>query len=209
MATRPAWTIRNNRVVSGYFDFEWFPGFSVSQKQRSISSLHKEIIAQTKGVPLEVSTKSIYQLGYDLSAFSLKLEGKTLENIYQSSKVYENGGPYLDLLKVDPGKAKRDPRHKSSGVFKGYQYKDLFWEAEPKTAFYDYIYVQAVIEKFGTDLNFGQFNWFTDIEFNPKKSINCQARAITLYKLLQGIGLIKVCSDPTIWIKLHKTFVCD
>lgn len=209
MATRPAWTIRNNRVISESFDFEWFSGFSISQKQRSISALHNEIIAQTKGTPLEISTKSIYQLGYDLSAFSLTLEGKTLENIYQSSKVYENGGPYLDLLLVKPGSAKRDPRHQSSGAFKGYQYKDMFWAAELKTAFYDYIYTQAVLEKFGANVNFGKFNWFTDIEFNPKKSINCQARAITLYKLLQERRFLSVCSDPNAWLRLHKTYVCD
>ena len=49
-------------------------------------------------------------LGVKLSAFNLKLNGYTLENIFQSSKVFSNGGPYRDLMNVAPKEAKRDGR---------------------------------------------------------------------------------------------------
>ena len=65
-------------------------------------------------------------------------------------------------------------------------HEELEWPLEPKTAFYDYIYVKAVIDNFGYEVNLDEYRWFTDIVFNPNKSINCQARAIALYKLLQS-----------------------
>lgn len=38
MAKRPAFFIRQGKVVSEIYTFEWFSGFAVSQKQKSIKS---------------------------------------------------------------------------------------------------------------------------------------------------------------------------
>lgn len=57
---------------------------------------------------LTVCTKSRNPLGVKFSVFSLKLDGYTLENIFQSSKVFTGGGAYRDLLDVLPKYAKRD-----------------------------------------------------------------------------------------------------
>jgi len=35
------------------------------------------------------------------------------------------------------------------------------------------------------------YSGFTDIEFNPKKSINCQAYSVALYVSLEKSGLLK------------------
>ena len=43
-----------------------------------------------------------------------------------------------------------------------------------------FIYISALIKNFGYDLNISEYQWFTDIEFNPEKSINCQARTCAL-----------------------------
>lgn len=108
MAIRPAYYIKNGQIIKSDYEFQWFSGFSLAQKQRSIAALHNAIIsANQEANPLEISTKGTIDLGRKLSAFNLKLNGYTLENIFQSSKVFSNGGPYHDLLNVSPKDAKK------------------------------------------------------------------------------------------------------
>ncbi len=187
MADRPAFFICQGKVVSEIYSFEWFPGFAVSQKQKSIESLHSAIVkTDTNARPLEISTKSKEVIGVNLSAFNLKLNGYLLENIFQSAKVFENGGPYLDLLDVLPKEAKRDERLHHSGDLRAFRYQNEDFPLIPKTAFYDFIYISAVKESFAADeINvISNYNYFTDIEFNPAKSINTQARTAALIKLI-------------------------
>lgn len=187
MAERPVFFIYEGKVVSKMFLFEWFPGFAVSQKQKSVESLHDAILkADADARPLEISTKSKETVGVKLSAFNLKLNNHTLENIFQSAKVFERGGPYLDLLEVLPKEAKHDKRLHDSGNLKAFHYQNMEFPLIPKTAFYDYIYIAAVKESLTVqELNeISNYNYFTDIEFNPAKSINTQARTVTLIKLI-------------------------
>lgn len=212
MASRPAWHIINGQVKSEEFEFKWNGGFAVSQKRKNIMALHDCIFGKYREKALEISTKSEVELGNKLSAFNLKLNGIYLENIFQSSKKYENGGPYLDLLDVEPKDAKRDERHKTSGKLMSFVYNKDEWSLLPKTCFYDYIYFKAVVEKFGIDLDLSDYEWFTDIEFNPKKSLNCQARSVTIYKLIQElIKSDKLTLDEVLikdnFVKFHNEFV--
>lgn len=187
MAQRPAFFIRQGKVVSDMYSFEWFSGFAVSQKQKSIKSLHNAIIkTDVNAKPLEISTKSMENIGTKLSAFNLKINNYALENIFQSSKVFEKGGPYLDLLDRLPKEAKRDERLRNSGILKAFRYQNEEFPLIPQTVFYDFIYITAIKESFTIDeineiLN---YNYFTDIEFNPAKSINTQARAAALLRLI-------------------------
>ena len=72
MAKRPAFFIRQEKVVQDIFSFEWFSGFAISQKQKSIESLHHAILkADADARPLEISTKSREAIGVNLSAFNL------------------------------------------------------------------------------------------------------------------------------------------
>ena len=203
MAERPAWTIENGIVISWNFEFTWNGGFAVSQKRKNINNLHQSILVGTGNRALEVSSKGEVELGNQLSAFNMRTNGVFIENVFQSSKQYENGGPYLDLLNVEPKDAKRDERHKTSGRLVAFVRDNVEWPLEPKTAFYDYIYVKTVVENFGCGLDLTEYQWFTDIEFNPKKSLNCQARAITIYQLIQEMGTFEVLNDRSAWIKLH------
>ncbi|MCI8327315.1 MAG: hypothetical protein HFI37_06020, partial [Lachnospiraceae bacterium] len=58
MAKRPAFFVRQGKVISEMYSFEWYPGFAVSQKQKSIKSLHNAIKkADLNARPLEISTK--------------------------------------------------------------------------------------------------------------------------------------------------------
>ena len=95
MAERPVFSICDSKVVSKMYSFEW---------QLNLHKAVKEADAQAN--PLEISSKSANPLGVKLSAFNLCLNNHTLENIFQSAKLFENGGPYLDLLEVPPREAK-------------------------------------------------------------------------------------------------------
>ena len=187
MAKRPAFFVHQGKVVSEIYSFEWYPGFAVSQKQKSIKSLHNAIIkADVDAKPLEISTKSIEAIGVKLSAFNLQIDNDTLENIFQSAKVFEKGGPYLDLLDMSPKEAKRDERLRNSGSLKAFCYQNEDFPLIPQTVFYDFIYLTAIkksltVDEINTIL---QYNYFTDIEFNPAKSINTQAKAAALLKLI-------------------------
>lgn len=187
MAERPVYYVRNGKANVRNYSFEWFSGFAVSQKQKSIDSLHNAVLKSDNNAnPLEVSTKSKNSLGVKLSAFNLKLNNYPLENIFQSSKVFTGGGAYIDLLEVSPKDAKRDIRLKNSGALKSFIYNGETFPIIPKTVFYDYIYIKAVKESL-TDEEIQEirnYNYFTDIEFNPNKSINTQAKSVALIRLM-------------------------
>ncbi len=210
MAQRPVFFIRQGKVLSEMISFEWFPGFAISQKQRSIESLHGAIRKAYIGAkPLEISTKSKENIGNKLSAFDLRLNDHTLENIFQSSKVFENGGPYLDLLEVPPRDAKRDERLRNSGSLKAFCYQNETFPLEPKTVFYDFIYIAAAKRSLSAEeiREITNYNFFTDIEFNPAKSINTQARSAALIRLISDeFGALPDLSKEE-FIRYHKKHV--
>lgn len=169
-------------------DFKYYSGFSTSQKLKTIESFHHEILQKYKNLKvLEISTKSNEELGQKLSAFNLKSETInkkipfTVETAFQSSKVFENGGPYKDLLEKTSKEAKTDERLRTSGKIISFNFFNKDYPTEPKTLFYDWLYIN-VLEK-NKDLHKAlfQYNCFTDIEFNPAKSINCQAHSVALF----------------------------
>ena len=179
-------------------EFEYFNGFAVSQKQKSIRSLHENVNKMDKSLEiLEVSTKSTNPTGVALSAFNLKFyeintdKEYPLENIFQSSKVFERGGPYRDLLNVHPKDAKRDERLKSSGNLIHFNYNGTIWEKEPKTMFYDWIYMSSLYRNESLSKKILEYNAFTDIEFNQEKSINCQARSAAIFVSLCKLGKLE------------------
>ena len=181
MAERPIYIPRYESellVETKYIEFEWFPGLAPIQKQKSIKSLHQS--AKESGIcrhPLEVSSKSIEALGVELSAFNLKVKTEkhnrefTVESAYQSSKVFQNGGPYKDLLYGPSLAAKKDPRLKDSGAIIGFEFFGTTWDLEPRTAFYDWLYINALRKNPNAVEELDGFDGFTDIEFNPKKSL--------------------------------------
>lgn len=184
-------------VKEELIDFEWHKGMAVSQKQKSVRSLHnaaKEQIEELK--ILEISTKSEDSLGVQLSAFNLQVKLKSghelpLENVFHASKVFENGGPFKELLSIPTHEVKRDPRLLESGNLIGFSSKGKMWPLTPKTIFYDWLYVNTLMSKSELKSQITDYNAFTDIEFNPKKSINCQARSAALFVSLTRKGLLK------------------
>jgi hypothetical protein len=174
-------------VLERYVDFQWHSGFAKSQKQKSIRDLHEMALRDYHVQnPLEVSSKSEDPLGVSLSSFNLKFttnRGRTLtvEAAFQGSKVFKNGGPYTDIFEKLPMDAKRDERLKSSGDLTKFKFYGQDWDLEPKTAFYDWLYINALLKNPEIASLVTDHDGFTDIEFNPEKSINCQARSVALY----------------------------
>jgi hypothetical protein len=177
-------------------EFKWYPGFAKSQLQKSVRSLHKA--AKRLGISpiLEISGKSILPVGVSLSAFNLKfqaLSGKTMsvECAYQGSKVFEKGGPYHDLYGVSSKEAKTDERLQKSGKLIGFNYCGDDVPIEPKTVFYDCLYIMALWQnKRNLAPELRKFQGFSDIVFNPKRSFNCQARAAAIFVSLSKNQLL-------------------
>ena len=178
-------------------EFKWHPGFAKSQMQKSIASLHEAAEKLKKISPiLEISGKSISELGNSLSAFKLLLktpDGQTMsvECAYQGSKVFENGGPYHELYSASSRAAKTDERLRNSGELVAFNFCGEDFPIEPKTAFYDWLYMTALCQK-KTDFmkELEAFQGFSDIVFNPNRSLNCQARAAALFVALSKNDLI-------------------
>jgi hypothetical protein len=165
----------------------WHPGFAVSQKKKNIAALHESAARAGYTPLLEVSTKSDEKLGQRLSAFNLKvrraeLREMPLEMAFQGSKVFEKGGPFIDLYDAEDARdAKRDPRLRESGPLKGFQFGSLWFPLEPLTGFYDWLYITALYEhRDWLQKRILRYAGFTDIEFNPERSLNCQARSCAL-----------------------------
>lgn len=194
MAIRPIFIAEaqgSARVRVKSVDFSWYAGMAKSRRQMSMRSLHNATRAlhPDAGI-LEVSRMSDEPLGEQLSAFNLRAtqipsEAEiSVESAFQASKVFERGGPFPDLLELRPADAKRDCRLKESGRLIGFQHLGERWPAEPPTAFYDWIYINALYQHPELANAVTDYDIFTDIAFNPKKSINCQANAVALYVAL-------------------------
>ncbi|MGE0123628.1 MAG: hypothetical protein AB7U25_11880 [Vicinamibacterales bacterium] len=176
-------------VKEVYVDFQWHPGFAPVQKRKNVAALHAAAAKSGYAPLLEISTKSEEKLGRHLSAFHLKVPSASLgpiplEVAFQGSKVFERGGPYTDLYSVDAREAKRDPRLKESGRLLEFRFGSVSFHTEPKTAFYDWLYVSAIFPHRDWLERLTRYAGFSDIEFNPQRSINCQARSCALFVAL-------------------------
>lgn len=189
-------------------NFEWYPGYSIKQKQKSILSLHEVAKKQNINKILEISTKSDKEIGIKLSAFNLIAELNngdkiSVESAYQGSKIFEKGGPFRDLFYKLGREIKRDKRLYDSGRLIGFYFNDIKWELEPKNAFYDWLYINALYKQPELSYELLKYDGFSDIEFNPNRSINCQARAAALFVSLVKRNLIdKVISDRNKYLEL-------
>lgn len=198
MAERPVFVPRTDgqRLVEEVLlRFSWHPGFAPSQKKKNVVALHEAARLKGYGRVLEVSTKSGERLGQKLSAFHLKVEVEgrdpiPLESAYQGSKVFEHGGPFVDLYDAEPREARRDPRLKTSGALRGFEFCSDFWQLEPKTAFYDWLYIRAIYEHRDYLQRLTEYDAFSDIEFNPGVSLNCQARSCAMFVSLLRKNLL-------------------
>ena len=199
MANRPVYTPQKNGklgVTEVGIDFQWFPGMSKTQKQKSITSLHAAAEERNIFPILEISSKSEQELGVSLSAFNLLITTKkqkrtfSVESAFQSSKVFQRGGPFIDLLDKTSREAKKDIRLKESGNLLKFVFFSTEFSLKPRTLFYDWLYINALNQNEELAEQVLKYSGFTDIEFNPKKSINCQAYSAALFVSLSYASLL-------------------
>ncbi|MGH7231175.1 MAG: DarT1-associated NADAR antitoxin family protein [Nitrospiraceae bacterium] len=174
--------------------FTWNPGMAPSQKKKNIAALHKAASLRGLEPILEISSKSEKEIGRRLSAFNLMIifDGReiSIESAFQASKVFERGGPFKDLSTKGSRDARRDPRLKECGRLIGFEYEGERYSIWPKTAFYDWLYLNALFRDRDSLTEILYFAGFSDIEFNPSRSINCQARSCATFVALNTRGLL-------------------
>lgn len=186
MAIRPVFMPKHNavgiRVVN--VEFEWFPGFSVAQKQRSIGALHAAFAAEyPEAHVLEISSKSPIATGVALSAFNLTADGLpcvagpfTVEAAFQGSKVFEHGGPFHELIGSDSRRARKDERLQSSGALTAFQFGQQVFPLLPRTFFYDWLYINVLLKNTALIEALSAYTAFTDIESNLTLNVHLTAR---------------------------------
>ena len=180
--------------------FNWYPGFSVSQKQRSIHSLHKEFKEKFGNLKvLEVSTASEEEFGKECSAFNLQLTLRngnkySVESLFQSSKVFKNYGRVNQDLDLDAKAVKRQVRSiEVNDKLIEFDFLGVKFPLLPRTYFYNWLYVNALFQNTELSNFILQYDAFTDINFNPNKSINCQARSVAIAVCLNKAGMLEEC----------------
>jgi hypothetical protein len=218
MAERPVFvpTADTAQLVEEHFlPLKWHSGFAASQKKKNIIALHEAAAEQGLKPLLEISTKSDHKRGRHMSAFHMtvpttKYGRIKLELAFQGSKVFERGGPFVDLYSKsdkEVGEAKRDKRLVESGRLVGFQFEGMEFPLEPKTAFYDWLYINVLKDYRDWAPALYTYAGFTDVEFNPFKSINCQARSAALFvSLLKRNLLNEAIESQANFIKLLLKF---
>ena len=192
MAERPVFIPENSGqklVVERMIPFVWNPGLAPSQKKKNVIALHESAELRNLKPILEVSSKSEHDHGQKLSAMNLNsiVGGReiSLESAFQGSKIFEGGGPYNDIYNLSGREARKDSRLRNSGAIIGFHFEGEDFSRLPVTAFYDWLYINSLYRQSNLTENLRNFAGFTDIEFNPKRSINCQARSCATYVALE------------------------
>ena len=220
MATRPIFIPTNPDLSNSHItiddltktqniDFTWHTGLTISDKQQSITSLHEnaKLIDNISKI-LEISTRSTERIGVALSAFNLKIKSAkgrqfSVESVYQSSKVFNSSQGEIQYLE-----AKTDSRLKTSGniiAFRTFGKKEKEWSINPISAYYNWIYLNALMQHPEYHEPLLEYHAFTDIEFNPKKSLNCQAYAAALFCSLYKNDLLEeIMKTPQNFLSLYQ-----
>ena len=72
-----------------------------------------------------------------------------------------------------------------------FKFMDVKFPLNPKSLYYDYLYILALFQNSSIANEVLRYDCFTDIEFNPQKSLNCQARSVAIFVSLYKKGLLE------------------
>ena len=130
----------------------------------------------------------------------------TLYTGFQGSKKFQNGGPFEELFFDYTLHPKRYERLKESGDFIGFELFGKSYSTTPTTYFYDWLYITALKQNKALAIELSEYEIFTDIEFNPKKSFSCQAKSVALFLGLQKAGILEQATkDADSFLEFYKT----
>lgn len=195
-AIRPIFIAAEDCITVENYQFDFYGGFSLEQKRKSINAFHK-VIKENMDIPiLEVSRKSDNLLGNKLSAFNLVITIKDkqipVECIYQASKVFGNK-QFKECLSMEPGEAKKyvsQNVNNNNLTLTGFNLFGKEFPLYPFSLFYDFLYIWALSQNEELAKEILEYTGFTDIEFNPKKQVASQARSCAIYKHLYMINKV-------------------
>lgn len=199
-------------------DFDWFPGFALSQKRKNQISLHQNfLLAYPDRKILEISSASLYSIGSELSAMNLSKRTTvgltTVESAFQSSRIYGSGdaeiGPFSEYLFLPGRECKKKVKELSQGMkTKRYLFDGIEFGCPEHyiSLFYNYLYLNALCEDENRDvadtlLRKG-YTAFTDL---ATRSLNCQARAAAIFVSLYRNGLIEKVKSYDSYLELFRT----
>lgn len=197
---------------------DWFSGFALSQKRKCEIGLHKNFLNCYPGHRvLEVSSSSLNELGYRLSAMNLKkntAQGMTtVESAFQSSRVYMDEdrqiGPFPEYLFLAGWECKKHVKAISKGLHSyQYEYEGYTFYAPDfhVSLFYDFLYLNALLEKENQEITKGllegKYSAFTDL---ATTSLNSQARSCAIFAGLAEVGLTDEIKDVDRYLTLFRT----
>lgn len=173
--------------------FPWMNGSKHQNVQAVLDTFHDVY----PDVPaLEVSLASSQPEGIHAAAMKLPLHRDGLEQevpvgiVYEAAKVFENGGPYVDLLQCSRQKVQKDARLQHSGRCIGYRLEDTAFPVEPYPyAFFNWLYGCALHQNPEKAEGLLKFGAFSDLELgSTKKDRNSPARAAAVYAGLAAAG---------------------
>jgi len=148
------------------------------------------------GSILEISSRSHDHTGVEMSAAHLHVAPRlvrrpcSVEAAFQGSKVFERGGPYVELIGMDADVARQDHRLKTSGKLLRFEFGGKCFPAAPFTYFYDWLYINSVAAEPRLLKELASFAGFTDSEFDPVESLNSQAQSAALCRSLLAQDLL-------------------
>ena len=89
----------------------------------------------------------------------------------------------------------------------GFTFFGTKWSLQPLTAFYDWLYINALHKHASLAEQVLTYSAFSDIAFNPDRSFNCQSYAAALYVSLHQRGLItnEVLKDQQTYLSVIST----
>ena len=164
----------------------------------NVVALYEEIErADPAAKVLEISRGSPQSLGASLSAFNLRmdLDGArcAVESVFLASQVFPGGtGPFPKLCSQDAcDVALFVGEEAGARPVVAFELGGERWNAESRTAFFFNLYLKALRDNPGLADRLMEYDAFTDIEFNPRRQINCQAAAAAFYVSLRRQGRLE------------------
>ncbi len=208
MATRPVFlaVLPGDGTAPGVKEidvaFTWHAGLAPVQKRKNVDALHQAFRQRFPNrTVLEASRAGESEIGRRLSAFNLRgSDGICVEAHFQAGKVFDDGrggaiGPFTDRMRALSVKELRDEVKAVGATHRlvRFFYKGEDWPLDPQRFFYDWLYCSSLAAPRNASIRsaLASFDAFTDISFNPQKSINCQAHALALFRSLQAFGRLE------------------
>ena len=137
------------------------------------------------------------------SGFAVTQKQKSIDELHQAAQTQLH---LNQILNVSSREAKKDERLKNSGNLLKFQFKGTEWALEPMTAFYDWLYINALNQNSAFHEQLMNYDAFTDIEFNHNKSINCQAYSVAMFVALAKRDLLNQIREPEQFLQFYSDF---